>query len=46
MGSIRRGDTIKWRINGIQTARKTGPNTYNTDYRFTKKFVGLRKVGR
>jgi hypothetical protein len=38
-GSFKRGFAIKWRINAIQTAVKTGPGRYETHMVGTKKQI-------
>jgi len=41
-GSIKTGDTIKWRITGIQSATKLANGKYDTTFKFSKKYIGGR----
>jgi hypothetical protein len=43
MGSIKKGNTIKWKIDGTQTARKLNKDEYATELRFRKRFMSLKK---
>jgi hypothetical protein len=39
-GSIKAGDIMRWRINGIQSATKLENGEYATSFKFSKRYVG------